>query len=316
MITLQDVLKAQNTIKGHVTRTPTQLSQALSQRTGAEVYLKLETVQPIRAFKIRGALNKISSLTPTERDKGVITASTGNHGLAVAYSARLFGLKAVIYVPEDAVEEKVDAIERLGAEVVRVGRDYQEAYLKSLESQRRTGATYLHSYNDPLVIAGQGTIGLELLEDVPDIDTVIVPVGGGGLISGVGMAAKTIKPNIRIIGVQAAGAPAMYDSWKEGRIVERPVKTIADGLASRKPLKLTFEMVKRYVDDIVLVTDDEMVEAMRLLIREEHLLAEPSGAAALAALLFRHRPKPGEKVALIVSGANVSTDLLGEILGK
>jgi len=235
--------------------------------------------------------------------------------LSVAYAAKIYGAKAIVVVPENAVKEKVEAIESYGAEVVKYGKDYDEAYSKALEIQKETGTTFVHPFNDPFVIAGQGTVGLELLEDVPDLNTIVVPVGGGGLICGISIAAKTLNPNIRLVGVQSEGAPAVYQSWKAGKIVEvDSVNTIADGLAARKPLDLTFRIIKRYVDDILLVTDQEIGEAVLALLYEAHILAEPSGAASSAALLFKYHAKPKEKVAVIVSGANISIDYLASLL--
>jgi len=315
VVGFQDILEANRKIRDCVTRTPTHLSVVFSRKTGAEVYLKLETFQPIGVFKIRGAINKICSLSPSELKKGLVAASSGNHGLAVSYAAKIYGAKAVIVVPENAVEEKVKAIESYGAKVIKYGKDYDEAYSKAIEIQKKTRASFVHPFNDPFVIAGQGTIGLELLEDIPDLDTVIVPVGGGGLISGIAIATKTLKPGIRIVGVQPEGAPAVYRSWKAGKIVETDsVNTVADGLASRKPLDPTFKIIKRYVNNIVLVTDQEIGEAVLTLLREAHILAEPSGAASMAALLFKYHPKSEEKVAVVVSGANISIDYLTALL--
>ena len=317
VVSFQNIVEAAKRIKSFVTRTPTFHSVIFSQRTGAEVYLKLECFQPVGAFKIRGAVNKIGSLPQLELKMGLVTASSGNHGLSVAYVAKIYGTKAVVVVPENAVKEKVEAIESYGAEVVKYGKDYEEAYSKALEIQKKTKKIFVHPFNDPFVIAGQGTIGLELLEDFPDLDTIIASIGGGGLISGIAVAAKTLKPNIKVIGVQAEGAPAVYRSWKAGKIVEiDSVKTVADGLVARKPLDLTFRIMKRYVDDILLVTDREIGEAVLALLREAHILAEPSGATSLAALLFKYHPKPEEKVAVIISGANISIGYLTSLLNK
>jgi len=316
-VSFQDVMEADKKIRDFITRTPTYVSVAFSRRTGAEVYLKLESFQPVGVFKIRGAINKLCSLSPSELKKGLVASSSGNHGLAVAYAAKIFGAKAVVVVPENAVKEKVEAIESYGAEVVKYGKDYDEAYSKALKIQKETKTAFVHPFNDPFVIAGQGTIGLELLEDIPDLDTIIVPVGGGGLISGIAIVANTLKPNTKIVGVQAEGAPAVYRSWKAGKIVETDsVKTVADGLASRKPLDLTLRIMRKYVDDILLVTDQEIGEGVLALLHEAHILAEPSGAASLAALLFKYHPKPEEKVAVIISGANISIDYLASLLNK
>ena len=314
-VSFHDVLEAYKRIKSSVFRTPLYHSVALSKRIGVETYLKLECFQLTGAFKIRGAINKIYSLSKSELRKGLVTASSGNHGLAVSYAAKLHGSKATIVVPEKAVEEKIRAIQDYGAKVIKHGRNYDEAYVKALEIQKESGATFVHPFNDPLVIAGQGTIGLELLEDIPDIDTIIVPIGGGGLISGVSIAAKTLKPHIRIVGVQPEGAQAAYLSWKAGEIVEvDAVKTVADGLAAKKPLELTFNTIKRYVDEILLVSDEEIGEAVLTLLNLVHVLAEPSGAASTAALLSRYKPEPKEKVAVIVTGANISINYLASLL--
>lgn len=316
-VTFQNVLEARRKIENFVTRTPTYLSIVFSRIAGAEVYLKLECFQPVGAFKIRGAVNKIGNLSQSELERGLVTASSGNHGLSVAYVAKIFGAKAVVVVPENAVTEKVEAIGNYGAEVVKYGKDYEEAYLKALEIQKKDKRNFVHPFNDPYVIAGQGTIGLELLEDAPDLDTIIVPVGGGGLISGIAVAAKTVKPEIKIVGVQAEGAPAIYRSWKAGRIVEiESAKTVADGLVARKPLDPTFRIIRRHVDDVLLVTDREIDEAVLTLLREAHILAEPSGATSLAALLFKYHPESKEKIALIISGANISIGYLTSLLNK
>jgi threonine dehydratase len=317
VVSFQNILEASKKIRNLVTRTPAYHSVVFSRRTGAEVYLKLECFQPVGAFKIRGTINKICSLSQSELKKGLVAASSGNHGLSVAYAAKIYETKAVVVVPENAVKEKVEAMESYGVEVIKYGRDYEEAYSKALEIQKKTKMTFVHPFNDPFVVAGQGTIALELLEDIPDLDTIIVPIGGGGLISGIAVAAKTLKPNIKIVGVQAEGAPAVYRSWKAGKIVEiDSVKTVADGLVARKPLDFTFRIIKRYVDDILLVTDQEIGEAVLALIRETHILAEPSGATSLAALLFKYHPESKEKVAVIISGANISISYLTSLLNK
>jgi len=315
IVSFQNILEAHRKIKNFVTRTPTYLSAVFSQRTGAEVYLKLECFQPVGVFKIRGAINKICSLSSLELTKGLITSSSGNHGLSVAYAAKICGAKAVVVVPKNAVKEKVEAIRSYCAKVVEYGKDYDEAYSKALEIQKETGKTFVHPFNDVFVIAGQGTVGLELLKDVPDLNTIIVPIGGGGLISGISIAAKTLNPNTRIVGVQPEGASAVYRSWKAGKIVEvDSVNTVADGLAARKPLDLTFKIIKRYVDDILLVTEQELGKAVLALLSDAHILAEPSGAASLAALLFKYHPKPKEKVVVIVSGSNISIGYLTSLL--
>lgn len=307
----EDVEKAARDLEPYLRRTPLQLSRALSAETGAEVHLKIETVQPIRAFKVRGALNRVMHIPAEHRAGGLVTASAGNHGLGVAYAAATFGLPATVYVPEAANAFKVEAIRRLGAQVVHAGATYSEAFAAALRGREESGATLVHAYDDPLVIAGQGTIGLELLDDLAGVDTVVVPIGGGGLISGIAMYVKERKPGVRVVGVEPSGADAMRRSLDAGRIVVLDrVETIADGLAASAPGLLTFELCRRYVDEVVLVEEDEMLRAIRLVFEWEHLLAEPAGAAGLAALLFHRVASAGEKVAVLLSGANVTDEVL------
>jgi len=315
-VTLRNILDADRRIRGIVNQTPTYHSITFSKVVGADVFMKLECFHPVGVFKIRGAANKIRSLSQTELKKGLICASSGNHGLAVSYVAKICGAKATIIVPTNAVEEKVIAIRNYGAEVIKFGNDYDEAHAKALKIQGETRATFVHPFNDVLVVAGQGTVGLELLRKIPDLDTIIVPIGGGGLISGISVAAKSLNPKIEIIGVQPKGASAVYQSWKAGKIVELDsIKTAADGLAARKPLELTFELIKKYVNNILLVTEQEIGEAVLAFLNQAHILVEPSGAASLAAL-FKYQPKPKEKIAIIVSGANISVDYLTTLLNR
>jgi len=315
VIDIEGVRDAAKVLRDLIVRTPTVFSPVLSERTNAQIFLKLESLQLTGAFKIRGALNKISRFTSSERKRGVITASSGNHGLAVSYGAKIFDLEATVCVPESPNLEKLAAIKALGARVIRVGKDYEEAYGKAVETQSRTGAVFIHAFDDPAIIAGQGTIGLEVLQDLPGLDTLVVPVGGGGLISGVAAAAKAMKPKMRIIGVQSAGAPAVYESWARRRIVKKKsAVTIADGLASRQPGDLTFQMIRRYVDQMFLVTDWQMCQAILFLARRLHVVAEPSGAASLAALLFKYKPRAKERIGLIISGGNISGELLKRLV--
>jgi len=317
MADIQTVNAAAKVLEDLVVRTPTVFSPVLSERTNAQVFLKLENLQLTGAFKIRGALNKISRLTNYERRRGVITASSGNHGLAVSYGAKVFDLEATVYVPENPNLEKLAAIKALGAKVIQAGKDYEEAYAKALETQRRTGAVFIHAFDDPAIIAGQGTIGVEVLQDLPELDTVIVPVGGGGLISGISAAVKAMKPETKVVGIQSTGAPAIYESWRRQRIVKKKsAKTIADGLASRQPGDLTFQMIRKYVDEMFLVTDSQICQAILFLARKLHIIAEPSAAASLAALLFKYKPKTREKIALIVSGGNISGELLKRLVAS
>jgi len=304
------VERAADDLRPYLPPTPLQFSRAFTDEARCLVHLKIETVQPIRAFKVRGAVNKVMHIPAVERRAGVITASAGNHGLGVAYAAATFETPATVYVPQGANPLKVEAIRRLGANVIRAGRNYSEANLEALAAQKQSGATFVHAYDDPRVIAGQGTIGLEILAGLEDLDTVLVPGGGGGLIGGIALYIKERKPAVRVVGVEPARADAMHRSIAAGHVVTLDrVNTIADGLAASAPSVLTYNLARRYVDEIVVVHEEEMLQAIRLLFQWEHLLAEPAGAASLAALLHHHRPAPNEKVVAVLSGANVSEEV-------
>jgi threonine dehydratase len=310
-VTPADVERAATGLSAYLSPTPLQYSRAFTDKARCHVYLKIESIQPIRAFKVRGALNKLIRLPDDQRAAGVITASAGNHGMGVAYAAAVFKTPATVYVPETANAFKVEAIRRLGARVVAAGRNYSGAYLEARSAQRETGAAFVHAYDDPDVVAGQGTIATELLSDLESFDTVLVPIGGGGLIGGIALYLKARKPGIKVIGVEPTGADAMYRSLRAGTIVTLDrVTTIADGLAASAPGKLTFELAQRYVDEMILVEETELLRAIRLLFEWEHLLVEPAGAAALAALLYHHRPVPNEKVVVILSGGNVTDEVM------
>ncbi len=306
-----DVERAAAALEPHLPATPLQRSPAFSQETGARVHLKLESFQPIRAFKVRGALNRVMHIPEDDRSRGVITASAGNHGMGVAYAAAEFGLRATVFVPVAANPHKVEAIKRLGAQVVAAGANYGGAYGAAVAAQEKSHATFVHAYEDPHVIAGQGTIGLEILAQLPAVDTVIVPIGGGGLVGGIAMYLKQKKPGVRVVGVEPAGADAMSRSLAAGRVVtlER-VETIADGLAASAPGELTLGLAQRYVDEVVIVQEEEMLRAMRLLFEWEHVLSEAAGAAAAAALLHPGMLRTGENAVVLVSGANVSDEIM------
>jgi threonine dehydratase len=306
-----DVERAAAELRAHLTPTPLQYSRAFTDKARCHVHLKIESIQPIRAFKVRGALNKLIRLPGDQRSAGVITASAGNHGMGVAYAAAAFQVPATVYVPETANAFKVEAIRRLGARVVAAGRNYSGAYVEALAAQRESGATFVHAYDDADVVAGQGTIAVELLADLADFDTVIVPIGGGGLIGGIALYVKSRRPGVKVIGVEPVGADAMYRSLRAGSIVTLDrVSTIADGLAASAPGKLTFDLARRYVDEVIRVEETELLRAIRLLFEWEHLLAEPAGAAGLAALLYHHRPAPNERVVVILSGGNVTDEVM------
>jgi threonine dehydratase len=316
-VSLGTIQEARARIVNVAYRTPLYLSSSLSKLTRATIYLKLECYQPIRVFKVRGAANKILKLTSQERKRGLIAASSGNHGLAVSYLARLVGTDATIVVPTNAVEEKVKAIEEYGARVVKHGLFHDERFRKAVEIQESTGAVLIPPFDDPDIVAGQGTIGLEICEDMPDVDTVVVPIGGGGLISGVSAAVKSLKPGAKVIGVEPERASSMYQSVKNGKITRLADTTsIADGLAAREPGKLTFEIVKRYVDEILLVNEEQIEKAVFTVMKESHVLVEPSAAAAFAALIEKAHLRSEEKVVTVVSGGNISLRMLSSILSK
>jgi threonine dehydratase len=305
----QAIEQAARDLAPYLKPTPLQFSRAFTTKSRCQVHLKLEGVQPIRAFKVRGALNKVIRMTPAERAEGVLTASAGNHGMGVAYAALTFGIPATVYVPANANQLKIEAIKRLGARVIEHGRTYQDAFLEAQRNQGRQ--TLIHAYDDADVIAGQGTVAVELLADMTAFDTVIVPIGGGGLIAGIAGYLKQRRPSVKVVGVEPVGAAGMKASLDAGRPVtlER-VQTIADGLAASRPGDICFEIAKQCIDEIVLVEEAEMLRAIRLYFEWEHLLAEPAGAAALAALLYRYSPSPGERVVVILSGANVTDEVM------
>lgn len=316
-VTLHAIEEARDRIAKVAYRTPLYFSPRLSDLTNTKVYLKLESYQPIRVFKIRGAANKILKLSPDDRKNGLVAASSGNHGLAVSYLAKLTGTKATIVVPTNAVDEKVRAIEEYGATVIKHGLFHDERFSKAVEIQERTGGVLIPPFDDPDVIAGQGTVGLEILEDMPNTNRVFVPIGGGGLISGISTAIKSLKPTVRIIGVEPEKASSMYQSIREGKITHLSDTTsIADGLATREPGALTFEIAKRNVDEILLVSEAQIEKAVYTVMRECHLVIEPSAAAAVAALLEKSHPTAGDNVIVVVSGGNVSLKALSAILHK
>lgn len=307
-----EILKAKKNLEGVVYRTPLTYSKALSEISGAEIYLKWENLQKTGSFKLRGAYNKINSLIPEERSKGIITASSGNHAQAVSLVAKIMGLKAIVVVPENASRTKVDRCNAFGAEVVLKGSNYDEALVQCRRLVSETGATYIPSFEDYKVIAGQGTIGCEILEDMPETETIIVPIGGGGLISGIALWAKTVNPNIRIIGAQSTAAYTMYECFKAKKIMEVPVPpTIADGLAGGIA-QITLDLVLKYVDEIVLAEEEELMRAILWILKNERQVVEGSGVVGPAAILQgKVRFKPGERAVVVVSGGNIDMELLG-----
>lgn len=314
-ITLKDVYKARTTVNMYLPRTPLIHSSALSERLGLESYVKCENILPTGAFKVRGGINLISKLSDEEKRRGVIAASTGNHGQSVAYAASKFGIRAVIGMPENSNPDKVKAIKNFGGFVEFHGSDFDEARTWVEEEAKRKGYRYIHSANEPLLIAGVGTLYLEIMEEIPEVDAILVPVGGGSGAASACIVAKTINPKVEVIGVQAEKAPAVYLSWKKKETVEtEAADTFADGLATRVPFALTLGILNRMLDDMVLVTEEEMKRAILTLLETTHQLAEGAGAAPVAAALkIRHRLQ-GKKVALPLTGGNLTLKGLNEIL--
>lgn len=313
------ILYARPAVQNAVYRTPLELSLWLSDLSGATVFLKMECFQPTGSFKVRGAAAAMSMLNAEGRARGVVTASAGNHGLGVAHIARQLGVEATVVVPEAASPAKVAALERYPISLVRGGPNYDTAEREARRISHQTGAIFVSPYNDVHVIAGQGTVGVELLEDLPDVDLVLVPVGGGGLISGIGSWVKTLRPRARVIGVQAAASPAMHDALRAGRLVEIPVlPTLADGLAANiEQESLTFDLARQVVDGMVLVSEDEIGAAVADAFRELHIPMEGSSAVSVAALRAGRVPDiAGQKVAVVITGRNIAASTVATLLQK
>jgi len=314
---LGDVYLARRRLAPYLSPTPELKPAALRRRLGLDIRLKLENLLPIGAFKIRGGINLMAAEAERLRGRTVYAASTGNHGQSVAYAARLFGLPAVIYAPVGANPLKVESMRALGAEVVLQGRDFDEAREACEAAARSHQGRYIHSMNEPLLIAGVGTLYLEALEADPDLEVLLVPVGGGSGVSAAGLVAKAVNPAIRVIGVQAEGAPAFYRSFQSGEPEStETMETQAEGLATRTAFELPLTMARRYVDEMVLVSDEEMFEAMRLILETAHVVAEMAGAAAVAAAAKRASDLAGRRILAVVSGGNATLDQLRTLLGS
>ena len=309
-----DILAARRTIAPYLHSTPLYHYPSLSAMVGAEIWIKHENHQPIGAFKVRGGINLIANLPEDQRKAGVITASTGNHGQSIAFAARLFGVRAVIAVPIEANPAKVASMRNLEAEVVFQGKDFDEARVWAEEEAIRQGYRYIHPGNEPHLIAGVGVYALEILEQLPTVEVIMAPVGGGSGASGVCIVAKAIQPAIQVIGVQAAAAPAAYLSWREAALVESTMNTFAEGLATRTAFALPQSILRRYLDDFVLVSEDDMRRAIVILLAHTRNLAEGAGAAALAASLNLRQRLAGKRVVVVLSGGNLSIDQLRQIL--
>lgn len=319
MITIKysDIISAQQSMKDVIRETSLIHSKTFSKMAGAEIFMKLENLQTTGSFKVRGAFNKLYHLTEEEKKHPIVAASAGNHAQGVAYSASQLGLKSIIFMPSFAPPSKVNATKGYGAEVVLTGDTFDDAYAASQEYCKEKKGTYIHPFNDELIIAGQGVVGLEIFRQLPEVDTVIVPIGGGGLISGIAIALKEINPNIKIIGVEAEGAASMLASKNSNEVLTLPhCHTIADGIAVKRPGELTFNIVKELVDDLITVSDKEIAHSTYLLLQRGKLLAEPSGAAAIAAAIFKKSALMGKNVVPVVSGGNVNMSVFQQILDQ
>lgn len=315
MLTLDCIYRASFALKDVIRRTD--LIYAPQINPESQVYLKPENLQYTGSFKLRGACYKISRLTDEEKERGVIACSAGNHAQGVALGATKHGIKSLICLPAGAPISKVEATKRYGAEVCLVPGVYDDAYRRALELKEEKGYTFIHPFDDEYVIAGQGTIGLELLDQLPDIEAVIVPIGGGGLISGIAYALKSLEPSVKVYGVQAEGAASMQRSIARGyRECLSTVSTVADGIAVKEPGEHTFDLCSKYVDDIVTVTEDEICAAILALMEQQKLIAEGAGAVAVAAAMFNKVPIAGKKVACIVSGGNIDVTILNRVISR
>ena len=314
-LTLDKVYHAAFILKDVIRRTDMIPARRLSEK--CEVYLKTECLQVAGSFKVRGAYYKISQLSDEEKQRGVIACSAGNHAQGVALAATRSGVKSLICLPDGAPISKVEATKALGAEVCLVKGVYDDAYAKALELKDKFGYTFIHPFDDVDVIAGQGTIGLEILDQLDDVDAIVVPVGGGGLISGLAFAVKSLRPDVKVYGVQAAGAPSMFNAMRDKKIETLPsVSTIADGIAVKTPGEHTFEYVSKYVDGIVTVTEDEICSAILALIEKQKMIAEGAGAVSVAAVMFDKIPVEGKKVCCLVSGGNIDVTILSRVIKR
>ena len=316
-VSLEDIQKARETLGGVICRTGLAYTNTISEMSGNSVYLKMENLQRTGSFKLRGAYNKVANLSEIEKKNGIIASSAGNHAQGVALAATTYGIKSTIVMPKHTPLSKVMATRGYGAKVVLHGNVYDDAYAEAKRIQSEENSTFVHPFNDPMVIAGQGTIGLELLEDLPDVEVVVVPIGGGGLISGMAVALKTLKPNIKIIGVQTKNMPSMVEAIAQKKVVTIDgIPTIADGIAVKTPGSLNFDIVQRYVDDIVTVDEEEIASAILLLLERVKTVAEGAGAASVAAVLNRFPSYKNRKIAAVISGGNIDVNTMTRIINK
>jgi threonine dehydratase len=317
MVTLKDIQRARERLRSAIFFSPCAYSGMVSGLTGCQVFFKLDNLQMTGSFKERGACNKLLSLTTKQREKRVIAASAGNHGLAVAFHARRLGIPATIVMPSSAPLIKVASARRFGAELVLTGQDLAEAFAAARRLEKEQKSTFIHPFDDPLIIAGQGTLGLELMEQEPDLEAVIVPVGGGGLIAGVALALKESRAQVRVVGVQAERMPGMRTALEKGKIETIPyAATIADGIAVRQVGELTLPLVQKYVDEIVTVSEEEIARAILLLLEVEKTVVEGAGATTLAALVNRKVELTGKRVVLLLSGGNIDMNVIARVIEK
>lgn len=315
MLTLDRIYHAAYTLKDAIRKTDLILAPALSKMN--QIYLKTENLQMTGSFKVRGAYYKVSKLSAEERSKGIIACSAGNHAQGVALAAQKFGIPAIICMPDGAPISKVEATRSYGAEICLVSDTYDDAYAKAVELQKEEGYTFIHPFDDLDVIAGQGTIGLEILDQLDDVDAIVIPIGGGGLISGVAAAVKQLRPECKIYGVQAAGAPSMYNSFvAHEKLSTETVNTFADGIAVKVPGDNTFTLIEKYVDEIITVTEDEIAAAILTLMEKQKVVAEGAGAVSVAAVLFDKIPLKDKKVVCIVSGGNIDVNILNRVITR
>lgn len=315
--TLADVFRARSVIRQHLAPTPLLRSESLSERIGCDVLVKCENMLPTGAFKVRGGLYYMSQLSDAQRVQGVIGASTGNHGQSLAYAARVYGTKATVFVPEDANSLKVAAMRRLGAEVIHFGQDFDDCLLESKAYAGRNDAIFVHSANEPRLVAGVATHTLEIMEEAPDVDAVFVAIGGGSGLCGACLAGKGINPGLEVVGVQSSGAPVVYESWKARSLLKKDEShTFAEGIATREAFAMPARILWDTVNDIMLVSDSDLRRAMLTLLETTHVLAEGAGAAGLAGLYQCRDRYQGKKVAVIVSGGNLTLDGLADAMNK
>ncbi len=315
MLTLEKIKKAASVLDGNIRKTDLIFAPNLD--TNNNIYLKCENLQTTGAFKIRGAFYKISQLTDEQKERGVVACSAGNHAQGVALSAQINNIKSTIFIPSTAPISKIEATRNYGAEIKLIDGVYDDAYNAAVKYYKETGATFVHPFDDEMVIAGQGTIGLELFEQLPNLDAVVVPIGGGGLIAGIAVCIKSINPNCKVYGVQSEGAPSMFNAFETHTLTSlEKVSTIADGIAVKTPGIITFSLCEKYVDEIFTVTEDEIATAILQLIEQQKLISEGAGAVAVAAALFNKIPIQGKNVACIVSGGNIDVNILSRVIHR